>query len=486
MNPIEQLKRQELFIDKALIGDSWVSTQETLPVYNKATGEKLADVPSLTAADAKHAIEQAHIAFDSWRSRTASERSKILRKWFDLITANAHDLAIILTAEGGKPLKEAEGEILYGAAYIEWFAEEAKRIYGDTIPQSNNDQRLIVIKQPVGVVGAITPWNFPNAMIARKVAPALAAGCTMVLKPPTETPLSAFALAYLGLEAGVPPGVFNVLTGNEIQIGGELTSNPLVRKITFTGSTEVGKILIKQSADTLKKFTMELGGNAPFIVFDDADVDKAVEGAMLAKFRNAGQTCVCANRMFVQSKVYDEFTEKFTKKVAQLKVGNGFEPGTEIGPLINQHAVTKMNELLTDAKQKGAKITLGGGPHSLGNLFYQPTVVTRADRKMRFFDEEIFGPIASIYSFENEAEVVKLANDTPFGLAGYFYSRDIGRIWRIAEQLEYGMIGVNSGLVSNVMAPFGGIKQSGFGREGSKYGIEDYLSIKFICMAGVL
>ncbi|MBV9273255.1 MAG: NAD-dependent succinate-semialdehyde dehydrogenase [Verrucomicrobia bacterium] len=485
MNSIETLKRTDLLRERCLVGGQWTNGNSTFDVFDKATAEKIASVPNFGADETKQAIDQAYKALSAWRAKTPVQRSALLRKWFDLAVANASDLAKLTTAESGKPLKEAEGEAVYAAAYIEWFAEEAKRMYGDVIPNASPDQRIVVIKQGVGVCAGITPWNFPLAMITRKAAPALAAGCTIVLKPAGETPLSALALAALADEAGIPAGVINLLTGDEIAIGKELTGNPLVRKVTFTGSTPVGKLIVKQSAETLKKVTMELGGNAPFIVFPDADIDKAVQGAIAAKYRNAGQTCICTNRFLIHSRVFDEFTDKFTKQVSQLKVGNGFEPGVDIGPLISQEALEKTKSFIADATEKGAEITFGGRPHSSGKLFFEPTVVTKAKPAMRFFQEEIFGPVAPLYAFEDEAEAVQLANSTPYGLAGYFYGRDIGRIWRVAEALEFGMVGVNTGLISNVMAPFGGIKESGYGREGSKYGLDDYTTTKYVCMAGI-
>jgi len=454
-------------------------------VVNPATGETLAEVPKLSAEEVDEAVSFAHAAMREWQARTALERSKILRRWFDLMTAHADDLAKILTAEQGKPLAEARGEIAYGAAYVEWFAEEAKRIYGDTIPGPARDRRIIVIKQPVGVCAAITPWNFPNAMIARKIAPALAAGCAMVVKPAMQTPLSALALAGLAEEAGVPPGLFSVVTGDAKEIGGALTANQLIRKLTFTGSTSVGKVLLRQCADTVKKVTMELGGNAPFIVFADADLDAAVEGVMASKFRNTGQTCVCVNRLFVHAGVVEAFSAKLAGAVKKLKVGNGFDAGVEQGPLIDGKALAKVEELVADATAKGATVLAGGGRHSLGGTFYEPTILGNCTTGMDLAQEEIFGPVAPIFTFETEEEVIRLANDTSVGLASYFYSRDIGRIWRVAEALEYGMVGINTGLISNAMAPFGGVKESGMGREGSKYGIEDYLTIKYLCLAGL-
>ena len=436
-------------------------------------------------AETRRAIDAADKAFASWRKRTAKERSAILKKWFGLLVEAQEDLAQIMTAEQGKPLTEARGEILYGASYIEWFAEEAKRIYGDTIPEPAADKRIVVIKQPVGVVACITPWNFPNAMLARKIAPALAAGCTVVCKPANETPLSALAMVELAERAGVPAGVINIVGGVTREIGAELTSNPKVRKLTFTGSTEVGKLLIEQCAGTVKRTSMELGGNAPFIVFDDADLDAAVKGAMICKFRNAGQTCVCANRILVQDGIYDAFVAALQGAMTSLKLGNGLDDGVTMGPLINEGAANDVLEFVEDAVAKGARVVAGGGRSPLGSCFIEPTVLTGVNDGMRVFREEIFGPVAPLFRFETEAEAVAMANDTQFGLACYFYSRDIGRIWRVAEGLEYGIVGINEGIISNEMAPFGGVKESGQGREGSKYGLDDYLEIKYMCMGGI-
>lgn len=481
------LSESRLLRSQAYFGGEWknAASGKTVVVRNPSTGETLAEVPSLDAVEVGEAIAFAQTAMKEWQARTALERSKILRRWFDLMIAHTDDLAKILTAEQGKPLTEAKGEIAYGAAYLEWFAEEAKRIYGDTIPEPSGDRRIVVIKQPVGVCAAITPWNFPNAMIARKIAPALAAGCAMVVKPAMQTPLSALALAVLAEEAGLPPGLFSVVTGDARIVGGELTANPLVRKLTFTGSTAIGKVLIKQCADTVKKVTMELGGNAPFIVFADADLDAAVAGVMASKFRNTGQTCVCVNRLFIHAAVAAEFSAKLTQAVQKLKVGDGFEGGVEQGPLIDEKALMKVEELVADATSKGAKVLTGGSRHLRGGTFYEPTILDGCTTNMELAQEEIFGPVAPIFTFETEAEVIQLANDTSVGLASYFYSRDIGRIWRVAEALEYGMVGINTGLISNAMAPFGGVKESGMGREGSKYGIEDYLTIKYLCLAGL-
>jgi len=485
--PALSLKNPELLRDRCLVDGQWVESESRarIKVDNPADGSLVGTVPDCGAADVRRAIEAASAALPAWRALIAKERSAILRKWFDLMVANADDLAAILTAEQGKPLAEARGEILYGASFIEWFAEEAKRIYGDVIPSHMADKRIVVIKQPIGVVGAITPWNFPNAMITRKAGPALAAGCTMVLKPASQTPLSALALGELALRAGVPRGVFNVVTGNARAIGGELTSNPIVRKITFTGSTEIGRVLMRQSADTVKKLGLELGGNAPFIVFDDADLDAAVEGAIASKYRNNGQTCVCANRLYVQDAVYDAFAAKLADKVKALKVGKGTEPGVVLGPLIDDKAVEKVEEHVADATAKGAKVILGGHRHALGGRFFEPTILTGVTRQMKVSNEETFGPVAPLFRFKDEADVISQANDTEFGLASYFYARDLGRVWRVAEALEAGIVGINTGIISTEVAPFGGVKQSGLGREGSKYGIEDFVEVKYLCMGGI-
>lgn len=438
----------------------------------------------MNGADAKAAIEAANAALPAWRAKTASQRSLILRKWFDLIRANMADLALILTTEQGKPLEEAVGEIKYGASFVEWFAEEAKRVYGDVIPGQTADTRIMVLKQPIGVVAAITPWNFPNAMITRKVAPALAAGCTVVIKPSELTPLSALALAALAEQAGFPAGVLNIVIGTDAAaIGAELTSNKMVRKLSFTGSTRVGKLLIKQCADTVKKVSMELGGNAPFIVFDDADIEEAVKGAIGAKFRNAGQTCICANRIFAQAAIYEEFTQKLSEAVKALKVGNGTEKDVVIGPLINQAALEKVSRIVANARENGATVLTGGSASD--GYFFEPTVLTNVDKTMAVHQEEIFGPVAPVFKFETEAEAIALANDTDYGLAAYFYGRDYARIWRVGEALEYGMVGINTGAISTTLAPFGGIKESGFGREGSKYGMDEFLEIKYMCFGGV-
>ncbi len=482
-----QLKDPSLFRQQCYINGAWLDADsgKTIPVTNPATGEILGTVPNMGAAETRRAIEAANAAWPAWRAKTAKERSIILRRWFDLMMANQEDLAKILTAEQGKPLAEARGEIAYGASFIEWFAEEGKRIYGDTIPQHAADKRIIVIREPVGVCAAITPWNFPNAMITRKVGPALAAGCTMVLKPATATPYSALAMSELGERAGIPKGVFSIVTGSASQIGGEMTSNPTVRKLTFTGSTEIGKVLMEQCAKTVKKTSMELGGNAPFIVFDDADLDAAVEGAMASKYRNTGQTCVCANRLLVQDSVYDAFSAKLAKAVSAMKVGNGFEPGVTQGPLIDANAVAKIEEHIQDALAKGAKVLVGGKRHALGGTFFEPTVLTGVTPAMKVAREETFGPLAPLFRFKDEAEAIRMANDTEFGLASYFYARDIGRIWRVSEGLEYGIVGINTGLISTPEAPFGGMKESGQGREGSKYGIEDFLELKYMCIGGI-
>ena len=482
-----QLKDPSLFRQQCYINGAWADADsgKTIPVTNPATGEILGTVPNMGTAETRRAIEAANAAWPGWRAKTAKERSIILRRWFDLMMANQEDLAKLLTAEQGKPLAEARGEIAYGASFIEWFAEEGKRIYGDTIPQHAADKRIIVIREPVGVCAAITPWNFPNAMITRKVGPALAAGCTMVLKPATATPYSALAMSELGERAGIPKGVFSIVTGSASQIGGEMTSNPTVRKLTFTGSTEIGKVLMEQCAKTVKKTSMELGGNAPFIVFDDADLDAAVEGALMSKFRNTGQTCVCANRLLVQDSVYDAFSAKLADKVKAMKVGNGMEAGMVQGPLIDNAAVLKVEEHIADALAKGAKVIAGGKRHSLGRTFFEPTVLAGVTTDMKVAREETFGPVAPLFRFKDEAEAIRMANDTEFGLAAYFYARDIGRIWRVSEGIEYGIVGINTGIISTEVAPFGGMKESGLGREGSKYGIEDYLEVKYLCMGGV-
>jgi succinate-semialdehyde dehydrogenase/glutarate-semialdehyde dehydrogenase len=482
-----QLKDTKLLRQQCYIDGQWADadSKQTIPVTNPANGGVIASIPKMSAAETRRAIQAADKALPAWRSKLAKERAAVLRKWFELMMANQDDLGLIMTTEQGKPLPEAKGEIAYAASFIEWFAEEGKRIYGDVIPTVWPDRRLVVIKQPIGVCAAITPWNFPAAMITRKVGPALAAGCTIVIKPATQTPLSALALAELAERAGVPKGVINVVTGGAKDIGGELTSNPTVRKLTFTGSTEVGRVLMAQSAQTIKKVSLELGGNAPFLVFDDADLDAAVEGAMISKYRNAGQTCVCANRILVQDGVYDAFAGKLAAKVKALKVGPGTDAGINIGPLIDENAVAKVEEHIGDALAKGAKVLVGGHKHSLGGLFFEPTVLTNVDTGMKVTKEETFGPVAPLFRFKTEAEGIAMANDTEFGLAAYFYARDVGRIWRVGEGLESGMVGVNTGLISNEVAPFGGVKQSGIGREGSQYGIEEYLEVKYLCMGGI-
>ena len=480
-----KLKDPSLFKQQCYLNGEWVSGTDTTEVTNPATGEVIGHVPKLGQAEAAKAIADANAAWPAWRKKTAKERATILKKWFDLMIANADDLALIMTSEQGKPLAEAKGEIMYAASFIEWFAEEGKRIYGDTIPTHAGDKRIMVTKEPIGVCVAITPWNFPSAMITRKAGPALAAGCPMIVRPADLTPFSALALAELAQRAGIPGGVFQVITGRSTLIGAEFTTNPTVRKLSFTGSTEVGRKLIEQCAPTVKKVSMELGGNAPFIVFNDADLDAAVEGAIASKYRNAGQTCVCANRLYVQSGVYDAFAQKLADAVGQLHVGNGVDAGVTTGPMIDEKAVEKVEEHIADAVAKGASIKMGGKRHSLGHSFFEPTILTNVTQDMAVAKEETFGPLAPLFKFDTEEEVLGYANDTEFGLASYFYSRDIGRIFRVSEALEYGMVGVNSGLISNEIAPFGGVKQSGLGREGSKYGIEDYLVIKYTCFAGL-
>jgi succinate-semialdehyde dehydrogenase/glutarate-semialdehyde dehydrogenase len=480
------MKDSTLLRREAYVNGQWTPADSghTFPVTNPATGELLARVADLGASETHRAITAAENALPEWRAKTATARASILRRWHDLILENTEDLALLMTLEQGKPLAESKGEVRYGATFIEWFAEEGKRAYGDIIPPHMPGLRLLVTKQPVGVVAAITPWNFPNAMITRKVAPALAAGCTVVLKPSEETPLSALALAELASRAGFPAGVLNIVTGlDAAAIGRALTDSPVVRKLSFTGSTEVGKLLMRQCADTVKKISLELGGNAPFIVFDDADLDAAVDGAIASKYRNAGQTCVCANRIFVQNSIYETFLEKFTVAVRKQKVGPGTEQGVQIGPLINTEALEKVGRLVGDASRKGARLLAGGQP--LQGTFYEPTVLADVDARMDIMHEEIFGPVASVIRFDSENEVVTMANDTPYGLAAYFYGRDLGRVFRVAEALEYGMIGVNTGLVATTVAPFGGIKESGIGREGSKYGLEEFLEVKYLCLGGI-
>ncbi len=480
-----KLVNQALLVDKAYINGEFVAAKKSIGVFNPADGAKVGEVPDMGVKEAKEAINAAHEAFPAWAVKSAQERAKVLRKWFELIIENQDDLAALMTTEQGKPLAEAKGEIAYGASFIEWFAEEAKRAYGDTIPSPFPGARIVTIKQPVGVCALITPWNFPNAMIARKVGPALAAGCTVVCKPASETPLSALALAVLAHEAGIPPGVLNIITtSNSKDVGKELCENPLVRKLSFTGSTAVGKALMGLSAGTIKKISLELGGNAPFIVFDDADIDAAVEGAIACKFRNAGQTCVCANRFYIQDSVYDEFADKFTAKVREMKVGEGTQEGVVIGPLINEKGLEKVKEHVEDATKKGAKALTGGKAHELGGLFYQPTVLADVSKDMKFCCEETFGPVAPLFRFKNEEEVIGLANDTNYGLASYFYARDLGRVWRVAEALEYGMVAVNAGILSTAVAPFGGIKESGIGREGSHLGLDEFMEVKYVLMGG--
>jgi succinate-semialdehyde dehydrogenase/glutarate-semialdehyde dehydrogenase len=481
------LRDQELFREACYIDGQWLDAagRSTIAVDDPATGETIGVVPKLGRAETRQAIDAAAAAFADWRSRTAKERASILRRWFDLLMTHQDDLARLLTLEQGKPLAESRTEVAYGAAFIEWFAEEGKRTYGDTIPSHARDKRIVVIKDPIGVVGCITPWNFPIAMITRKVGPALAAGCTVVVKPASQTPFSALALAALAERAGLPHGVLNVVTGSAADVGGELTSNATVRKISFTGSTAVGKVLMSQCAGTVKKLSLELGGNAPFIVFDDADLNAAVEGAIVSKYRNTGQTCVCANRFLVQETVYDEFASRLGAAVARLKVGSGLEEGTTQGPLIDMAAVEKVESHIRDAVSKGARITQGGSRHESGGRFFSPTVLTEVTPDMDVAREETFGPVAPLFRFRTEEQAIQLANATEFGLAAYFYGRDIGRVWRVAEALEYGIVGVNTGLISTEVAPFGGVKESGIGREGSKYGIEEFLEIKYVCLGGI-
>jgi succinate-semialdehyde dehydrogenase/glutarate-semialdehyde dehydrogenase len=481
------LKNRSLFREQCYIGGLWLDADAggTIAVVNPATGEPIGSVPRMGAAETRRAIQAAEAAFPAWRAKTAKERAVVLRRWHDLMMANQEDLALLMTTEQGKPLAESRGEIAYAAAFIEWFAEEARRVYGEIIPQHQADKRILVLKQPVGVCAAITPWNFPAAMITRKAGPALAAGCTMVIKPATQTPFSALALAALAEEAGIPRGVLSVVTGPAREIGGELTGNPAVRKLTFTGSTEVGRTLMAQSAETVKKVSLELGGNAPFLVFDDADLDLAVEGALQSKYRNAGQTCVCANRLLVHAGVYEVFAEKLSQRAQAMPVGAGTEPGVQIGPLIDDKAVAKVEEHISDALRKGAKLAVGGKRHSRGGRFFEPTVLTDVTDRMQIFREETFGPVAPLIKFHSEEEAIALANDTEFGLAAYFFARDVGRIWRVSEGLESGIVGVNTGLISTEVAPFGGVKQSGIGREGGKYGIEEFLEAKYVCLGGM-
>jgi succinate-semialdehyde dehydrogenase/glutarate-semialdehyde dehydrogenase len=484
---MKQLQDSRLFREQCFIDGSWVDgdSGRTLPVHNPATAEPLGAIPNMGTGETRRAIAAAAAALPPWAARTAKERAIIMRRWFDLMLANQDDLAMLMTAEQGKPLAEAKGEIAYAASFIEWFAEEGKRLYGDIIPGHQADKRILVLRQPVGVVAAITPWNFPSAMITRKAGPALAAGCTMVCKPATQTPYSALALAELADRAGIPKGVFNVITGSSTAIGAEMTGNPTVRKVTFTGSTEVGKKLMVQCAGTVKKLSLELGGNAPFIVFDDADLDAAVQGAIASKYRNTGQTCVCANRLLVQAGVYGEFSEKLAAAVGKLRVGDGLKGVTEQGPLIDAKAVAKVEEHIADAVRKGASVALGGKRHALGGTFFEPTILTGVTTEMMIAREETFGPIAPLFKFQTEAEAIAMANDTEFGLAAYVYTRDLARSWRVSEAIEYGIVGLNTGIISTEVAPFGGVKESGTGREGSKYGILDYTELKYICVGGV-
>ena len=481
-----QLQDPRLFRQACYVDGGWIeSSAHGIDVDNPATGEVIGTVPRLGRAETRQAIDAAARAFPAWRRKTGKERAQVMRRWFDLMMANQEDLARLMTTEQGKPLTESRGEVAYAASFLEWFGEEAKRVYGDTIPPHQADKRIVVIKEPVGVVACITPWNFPLAMITRKAGPAIAAGCTVVLKPASQTPFSALALAELAERAGVPKGVLNVVTGSATEIGGELTSNPIVRKLSFTGSTETGKLLMAQCASTVKKLSLELGGNAPFIVFDDADLDAAVEGAILSKYRNTGQTCVCANRLLVQDAVYDVFAEQLSVAVRKLKPAPGLEAGATQGPLIDDRAVEKVESHIGDATSKGAKVLVGGRRHPLGGRFFEPTVLTDVTPSMAIAREETFGPVAPLFRFRTEADAIALANDTESGLAAYFYGRDIGRIWRVAEALEYGIVGINTGLISTEVAPFGGVKESGLGREGSKYGMEEFLEIKYLCMGGL-
>jgi succinate-semialdehyde dehydrogenase/glutarate-semialdehyde dehydrogenase len=481
------LKDSKLFRQSNYIDGAWVNAKSggTIDVDNPATGEIIGTVPKCGAAETRAAIDAAEKALPAWRKKTAKERAAVVRRWYELVLESQEDLARLMTIEQGKPLTESKGEVIYAASFLEWFAEEAKRVYGDTIPGYEADKRILVIKQPIGVVACITPWNFPLAMITRKAGPALASGCTVVLKPASQTPFSALALAELAERAGVPKGVLNVVTGSASEIGGEMTSNPIVKKLSFTGSTEVGKLLMEQCARTVKKVSLELGGNAPFIVFDDADIDAAVEGAMASKYRNNGQTCVCVNRIYVQDSVYDAFAKKLSAAVAKLSPMNGLEPGATQGPLIDDQAVAKIEEHIEDATKKGAKVVVGGRRHERGGRFFQPTVLVDVTSSMMVAREETFGPVAPLFRFKTEEEAVGMANDTEFGLAAYFYGRDIGRVWRVAEALESGMVGINTGIISTEVAPFGGVKESGLGREGSKYGIEEFLEIKYLCLGGI-
>lgn len=482
-----RIEDSSLFRQQCYIDGNWADADDgaTFEVINPADGEVLGTVPQMGATETARAIAVAEAAGPEWAAKTAKERAQILRRWYDLILENQSDLATIMTAEMGKPLPESMGEVVYGASFVDWFAEEGRRIYGDTIPTPSADRRIVVIKQPIGVVAAITPWNFPNAMITRKCAPALAAGCTVVIKPAEDTPYSALALAELAERAGIPKGVLNIVTGVPAEIGAELTSNPAVRKLSFTGSTAVGKLLMEQCAATVKKISLELGGNAPFIVFDDADLDAAVAGVMASKYRNAGQTCVCANRIMVQAGVYDRFAERMTGAVGSLTVGPGLTSNADQGPLINQAGLDKVERLLADAVEKGATVVCGGKPSDLGGTFFEPTILTNVSTDMALAHEEIFGPVAALYKFETEDEAIEMANDTPYGLAAYFYSRDVGRVWRVSEALDYGIIGANEGIISTEVAPFGGVKESGIGREGSKYGIDEFVEIKYLCLGGM-
>jgi len=483
---MQGLSNKNLVKNASYIDGQWIESDDKIKVHNPASGQLIAEIANANIADTEQAVLAAQRALPAWSAKTANERSKLLRLWFDLLMQNQHDLGVILTTEQGKPLAEAKGEIAYGAAFIEWFAEEAKRVYGDTIPAPAGDKRIIVIKQPIGVVAAITPWNFPNAMLARKAAAALAAGCTFIVKPSSLTPLSALAMAELAEQAGIPAGVFNVVISNDSSgVGKVLTQHPAIKKFTFTGSTATGKLLTGQCATTVKRVSMELGGNAPFIVFEDANIEDAVQGALISKYRNAGQTCVCTNRFFVHEAVIEQFTQQFKTAVEGLKIGDGFSEGVAIGPIISKQACDNILGLIKKSEQQGAKVILGGASHSAGDNFLQPTILVDVKNNMSVAQTEIFGPVTAIIPFSDEADVIRMANDTDFGLAAYFYARDIGRIWRVAEALEYGMVGVNEGIISNVTAPFGGVKQSGIGREGSKYGLDDYLEIKYICMGGL-
>jgi len=481
------LNNPQLFHQQAYINGSWKSadSKKTIEVHNPAQGTVIGTVPDMGAVETREAINAAHTAWLTWREKLAKERAVLLRRWYELIIENQQDLALLMTHEQGKPLTESKGEVVYGASFVEWFSEEAKRVYGDVIPEPRAGQRIIVIKQPIGVTAAITPWNFPTAMITRKCAPALAAGCSVIVKPASNTPFSALALAELAEQAGFPKGVFNVITGSAKEIGAELTANPLVRKLSFTGSTEIGKLLMQQCAGTVKKVSLELGGNAPFIVFDDADIDAAVAGAIASKYRNSGQTCVCANRLLIQEGIYNEFAGKLAHAVSQLKVGDGLQGETQQGPLIDNAAVEKVEAHIQNALAQGAHLLCGGHRHALGGTFFEPTVLTNVTSDMRIAQEETFGPVAPLIRFKTEAEAIALANDTPFGLASYFYSRDLGRVWRVATALEYGIVGVNEGIISTEVAPFGGIKESGIGREGSKYGMDEFLEMKYVCMGGI-